>query len=116
MPRVLLCTQLSWSTKATVHPEFATDEQELDEDEAFARKLQEQEDALATRGRATRGASKPTQKPLQTAQKGPGRAAGQVRGAVSRHVRSSSRLNPQAAQTKQQPSTRGSAGMSIVAL
>ncbi|KAL0021618.1 hypothetical protein WJX79_009112 [Trebouxia sp. C0005] len=85
----------------------ADDEEGVDDDEALARRLQEQEDALATRGRATRGALRVTLKPKPAAQKGP------IRGSGSRAVRSSSRLKPQAAQPKEGPTTRvrGSAGM-----
>lgn len=87
------------------------DEDEVDDDETLARRLQEQEDALATRGRATRGALRETQKPSQAAQKGPSRNGGQVRASASGSVRSSSRLNPQAAHAQQRPATRGSAGV-----
>jgi len=82
---------------------LAADEEEgMDDDEALARRLQEQEDALATRGRATRGALRVTLKPKQAAQKGPSTGRGAVR--------SSSRLKPLAVQPKQRPTTRGSAG------
>ncbi|KAL0039732.1 hypothetical protein WJX77_006357 [Trebouxia sp. C0004] len=92
-------------TRSTVR--HADEEVGLDDDEALARRLQEQEDALATRGRATRGALKVTLKPKLAAQKGP------IRGSGSRAVRSSSRLKPQAAEAKEGPTTRvrGSAGM-----
>lgn len=85
----------------------ADEEEGLDDDEALARRLQEQEDALATRGRATRGALRVTLKPKLAAQKGP------IRGNGSRAVRSSSRLKPQAAVPKEGPTTRvkGSPGM-----
>ena len=78
---------------------------EADDDEAFARRLQEQEDAMASRGRATRGALRGTVK--APAQKGPAARAGPS-------VRSSSRLKPQASQPKQRPSTRATAGQSLV--
>ncbi len=89
--------------------DFADEEDGLDDDEALARRLQEQEDALATRGRATRGALRVTLKPKPTAQKGP------IRGSGSRAVRSSSRLKPQAAESKEGPTTRGrgSAGVRL---
>ena len=80
----------------------------VEEDEALARRLQEQEDALATRGRATRGALRVPQKPSQAAQKGPSRDARHPRGSAG--VRSSSRLKPEAVQGKQRPITRGSTG------
>ena len=82
----------------------------VEEDEALARRLQEQENALATRGRATRGAMRVPQKLSQAAQKGSSRDARQARGSASAGVRSSSRLKPEAAQGKQRPSTRGSTG------
>ena len=82
----------------------------VEEDEALARRLQEQEDALATRGRATRGALRVPQKPSQAAQKGPSRDARHPRGPASAGVRSSSRLKPQPTQGKQRPVTRGSTG------
>ena len=88
------------STCAKLHG-FAGEEEGLDDDEALARRLQEQEDALATRGRATRGALRVTLKPKLAAQKGP------IRGSESRAVRSSSRLKPQAAESKEGPTTRG---------
>lgn len=82
----------------------------VEEDEAMARRLQEQEDALATRGRATRGALRVPQKPSQAVQKGPSRDARHARGSASAGVRSSSRLKPPPAQGKQRPVTRGSTG------
>lgn len=83
----------------------------VEEDEALARRLQEQEDALATRGRATRGALRVPQKPSQAVQKGSSRDARQPRGLASAGVRSSSRLKPQPTQGKQRPVKRGSTGM-----
>ena len=85
------------------------EEDEVDDDETLARRLQEQEDALVTRGRATRGALRGAQKPSQAAHKG--RDEGKVRASASRGVRSSSRLNPQAAHAQQRPATRGSTGV-----
>ncbi len=100
------CFHCSLSTCADLRG-FADEEEGLDDDEALARRLQEQEDALATRGRATRGALRVTLKPKLAAQKGP------IRGSGSRAVRSSSRLKPQAAEPKEGPTTRvrGSAGV-----
>ena len=83
---------------------------DVEDDEALARRLQEQEDALATRGRATRGALRVPQKPSQAAQKSPSRDARQARGSASARVRSSSRLNPEAAQGKQRGIIRESTG------
>jgi len=94
------CFRCSSSTCANLRG-FVDEEEGLDDDEALARRLQEQEDALATRGRATRGALRVTLKPKPAAQKGP------IRGSGSRAVRSSSRLKPQAAQSKEGPTTRG---------
>lgn len=84
------------------------DEEEANDDEALARRLQEQEDALATRGRATRGALRVTLKPSKP--KGPA-SKGPSSDNRNRTVRSSSRLKPQSAEPKQRPTTRGSAGM-----
>lgn len=84
---------------------------EVEDDEALARRLQEQEDALATRGRATRGALRVDhKKPSQAARKGASRDARHAQGLASAGVRSSSRLKPQATQGKQRPVARGSAG------
>lgn len=83
---------------------------DVEDDEALARRLQEQEDALATRGRATRGALRVKHKPSQLAHKGSSREARHARGSASAAVRSSSRLKPQSGQGKQRPMTRGSAG------
>ena len=94
------------STCAKLHG-FAGEEEGLDDDEALARRLQEQEDALATRGRATRGALRVTLKPKLAAQKGP------IRGSESRAVRSSSRLKPQAAESKEGPTTRGTGSAGV---
>ncbi|KAL3143607.1 hypothetical protein ABBQ38_002404 [Trebouxia sp. C0009 RCD-2024] len=82
---------------------------DVEDDEALARRLQEQEDALATRGRATRGALRVKHKPSQLAHKGSSREARHARGSASAAVRSSSRLKPQSGQGKQRPMTRGSA-------
>ncbi len=94
------CFRCSLSTCANLRG-YADEEEGLNDDEALARRLQEQEDALATRGRATRGALRVTLKPKPAPQKGP------IRGSGSRAVRSSSRLKPQAAEPKEGPTTRG---------
>ena len=80
---------------------------DADADEALARQLQEQEDALARGGRTTRGALKVTLKV-----KGPPRDGSDAKGPNRSRgaVRSSSRLRPQTVESKQRPSTRGSAG------
>ena len=97
-----------------VHAGFVTDagNDDVEDDEALARRLQEQEDALATRGRATRGALKVKQKPSPSAHKASSRETRHARGSASAAVRSSSRLKPQPGQGKQGPVTRGSAGTS----
>lgn len=84
---------------------------DVEDDEALARRLQEQEDALATRGRATRGALRVKHKLSQPAHKGSSREARHARGSASAAVRSSSRLKPQSGEGKQRPMTRGSAGV-----
>ena len=86
---------------------------DVEDDEALARRLQEQEDALATRGRATRGALRVTQKP-QPSQNASSREARHARGSASAAVRrSSSRLKPQTEQGQHRPMTRGSSGTLI---
>lgn len=87
-----------------------TGDDTVEDDEALARRLQEQEDALATRGRATRGALRVKQKPGQPADKAPSREARHARRLGSAAVRSSSRLRPETAPGKQRPVTRGSSG------
>lgn len=102
--------KLAWAAPPGGHRSTsrAIAESEADDDEALARRLQEQEDALASRGRATRGSTRVTQKgpPAQRgsgAQQDPATRAGAA-------LRSSSRLKPPT-QAKQRPSTRATAGL-----
>lgn len=88
----------------------------VDEDEALARQLQEQEEALARGGRATRaslrGPSKGTAKPpAPSARQAAVKQAAATRGAAG--LRSSSRLKPSAAPAANVRTTRAAAAGSL---